>query len=292
MRRRRRGTGARYGDAEVATAWQVISLLLDYPDRVLLTNAPALREVATRLPTPVGSPLVAFLDGLDGVDGARLGALQAEYVRTFDTSRRCCLYLSYFTHGDTRKRGVALVRFKQAYRRAGVECSGEELPDHLSVVLEFGACHDLTIAWQLLEEHRVGIEVLARALAERGSQWELPVRALLATLPELAGDDQQRILTLIRRGPPTEEVGMDSTAPYLVPPSAPDPRTPPAQVVSLADLRSRTQGVGPAQHTAPAQHTDPTRPASPTRSGEDLLHPAGAPRLPIPRAQTKSGGPS
>ena len=49
---------------------------------------------------------------------------QADYVETFDLRRRCCLYLTYFTHGDTRKRGMALLQFKHLYGRAGHDADG------------------------------------------------------------------------------------------------------------------------------------------------------------------------
>ena len=49
-----------------------------------------------------------------------LPELQADYVETFDTRRRCNLFLTYFAHGDTRKRGMALLRFKQTYLRVRV----------------------------------------------------------------------------------------------------------------------------------------------------------------------------
>ena len=199
----------------LAAAWQVSSLLLDYPDEQLVAREPLLREAVAGLPDTVGGLLLRFLDELAAPDPERLRRL---YVHTFDTSRRCCLYLSYFTHGDTRKRGMALLEFKEAYRAAGVELAAEELPDHLSVVLEFGACHDAATTWRLLNEHRAGIEVLHRALAERDVPWQHVVAALLATLPPMAGDEEERILRLIQQGPPKEDVGFDSDTPYLIDP--------------------------------------------------------------------------
>ena len=41
------------------------------------------------------------------------------YVDTFDLSRKHALYLSYWTDGDTRRRGEVLGRFKTAYRSSG-----------------------------------------------------------------------------------------------------------------------------------------------------------------------------
>ena len=140
---------------------------------------------------------------------------QRDFVETFDHTRRGCLYLTYFTTGDTRKRGVALVRLKQAYRRAGVELTSGELPDHLAVVLEFGATADIEAAWRILNDYRASIEVLRISLQERNSPWADAVVAISRTLPELAGDDAEAIAKLIEQGPPSEDVGL---APYAVDP--------------------------------------------------------------------------
>lgn len=212
--RRSRHPAARLDERSLATAWQVVSLLLDYPTEELVGRVPMLESAVAELVPAVREPVQRFL----GVVGSReLGALQREYVETFDVTRRCCLYLTYFAHGDTRKRGLALVQFKQAYRRAGVELDTDELPDHLSVVLEFGATADVDTAWKLLNDHRAGIEMLRIALAGKDSPWHDVVLALVATLPELRGDDEEKIAALIAQGPPSEEVGLD-TQPYALDP--------------------------------------------------------------------------
>ena len=214
---RRRSTGApagRLDDGTLATAWQVVSLLLDYPTEELLYRRPLLESAVAPLPAPVADPLRRFLAG---VDSTSLGELQREYVETFDITRRCCLYLTYFAHGDTRKRGLALVQVKQAYRRAGAELDTDELPDHLGVVLEFGATADLEVAWRLLQDHRAGVEVLRIALADKGSRWHDVVCALVATLPALRGDDEEQLAALVAAGPPSEDVGLD-TQPYALDP--------------------------------------------------------------------------
>jgi nitrate reductase delta subunit len=204
----------RLDERSLATAWQVVSLLLDYPTAELVGRVPMLESAVAELVPAVREPVQRFL----GVVGSReLGSLQREYVETFDVTRRCCLYLTYFAHGDTRKRGLALVQFKQAYRRAGVELDTDELPDHLSVVLEFGATADVDVAWKLLNDHRAGIEMLRIALAGKQSPWHDVVLALVATLPALRGDDEEKVAALIAQGPPSEEVGLD-TQPYALDP--------------------------------------------------------------------------
>lgn len=222
--RRDRRSAPAWSDRELATSWQVVSLLLDYPTPDLVARAPALREALTEVPAGVRAGCAAYLDALEGaVDDHGLLDLQRDYVDTFDVTRKCALHLTFFVHGDTRRRGVALVEFKQAFRRAGVELetradgSQAELPDYLPAVLEFGACYDREAAWRLLNDHRVGIELLHAALSRRGSPWLGVVDALRATLPELDGDGEAALAKLIAEGPPNEEVGIDN-APYAVDP--------------------------------------------------------------------------
>lgn len=226
----RRHPSPRLDDASLATCWQVVSLLLDYPTEELLGRRPMLESAVATLPRPVRDPLGRFLATL----GSRaLGDLQRDYVETFDTTRRGCLYLTYFAHGDTRKRGLALVQVKQAYRRAGAELVHDELPDHLCVVLEFGATTDVDGAWRLLNDYRAGVEMLRIALADRGSPWHDVVLALVGTLPELTGDDADQVASLIAAGPPSEDVGLD-TQPYALDPRLNEHNNPrPSESVEL-----------------------------------------------------------
>jgi nitrate reductase delta subunit len=134
-------------------------------------------------------------------------------VATFDLNRRHALHLTYFTHGDTRKRGLALLRIKQTYRRFGYVLDDTELPDHLSVVLEFAATVDADGGTRLLQEHRAGLELLGLALAEAGSPYAAATAAVSATLPPLHGSVHEAVARLAAEGPPGEEVGLDPFVP-------------------------------------------------------------------------------
>ena len=156
---------------------------------------------------------------VDHLERSELEELQEGYVETFDTRRRCNLFLTYFAHGDTRKRGVALLRFKQTYLRSGFDLdarpdSGAELPDHLCVVLEYAATVDQALGWELLLDHRAGLELLRLALREQDSPWAGAVAAVSATFPPLRGDERDAIRALAATGPPAEEVGL---TPYGAP---------------------------------------------------------------------------
>jgi nitrate reductase delta subunit len=137
-----------------------------------------------------------------------LAVVAAHYVETFDLKRRCCLYLTYYTHGDTRRRGLALLAFRHAYRRAGLTLSAEELPDHLAVVLEFAAFGHTDAAMKLLVAHRAGLELLWQALDGVGSPYAHAVAAVRATLPSPGEADLAAARALAQQGPPVELVGI------------------------------------------------------------------------------------
>jgi len=134
------------------------------------------------------------------------------YVETFDLQRRCSLYLTYYAHGDTRRRGMALLEFSQAYRQVDEELTSGELPDHLAVVCEFAARHQ-DEGTRLLQAHRAGVELLGMALEQERSPYAHVVDLVRAALPEPAPRDLEAALALARSGPPAEEVGLEPFAP-------------------------------------------------------------------------------
>ncbi len=188
-----------------AAVWQAAALVLGYPDERLLADLPAVRQMLGYASPEQAASLERVLAYLTA---APLPEAQSEYVETFDTRRRHNLYLTYFAHGDTRKRGVALLRFKQAYLAAGFDLAADELPDHLSVVLEFAATVDHEQGRALMLDHRAGLELLRLSLTEAGSPWAGAGEAVCATLPALHGDEWDAVRRLAAEGPPAEEVGL------------------------------------------------------------------------------------
>ncbi len=195
---------------DTALVYQVASRALDYPDQELLDEIPTLQVALGGVPEPFRGGLSRLLDHLTTTP---LTASAADYVATFDLRRRCCLYLTYYAYGDTRKRGTALLTFKQAYRAAGLELCAAELPDHLCVLLEFAATADLEAGTRLLTEHRAGLELLRLALHDAGSRYAAALTAVAATLPPLRGDERTAVARLAAEGPPGEDVGLEPFAP-------------------------------------------------------------------------------
>lgn len=223
---------------QVRAAWLTASWLIGYPDDEVVDRLDLIEQLAGTLPDGVSTDL---LDTVHRVREADPQSLRSEYVETFDTRRRGCLYLTYFTNGDTRKRGMALLDIKQSYREAGLEVSEDELPDHLAYVLEFGAAHDLPRGVSILLSNRAGVELLRIHLNQTESSWAGVLRAVCATLPALDGDDIRAVDRLIAEGVEEEFVGLsgygheDGSAdmpPADMRPYAIDPAGPPSSTFS------------------------------------------------------------
>jgi nitrate reductase delta subunit len=192
--------------AGASSALQAAALCLEYPDdEWRVSHLPLLSRAAEALPA---LPLRRFVHHAATADA---DALARHYVDTFDLRRRCCPYLTYYTFGDTRDRGMALLEFTAAYRAAGFAVASDELPDHLAVACEFAAREPARGA-ELLQRNRAGVELLALALREAGSPYVDVVDTVRALLPQASERDLERAMDLARSGPPAEQVGLEPFA--------------------------------------------------------------------------------
>jgi nitrate reductase delta subunit len=190
-------------------AWQAQSLLVSYPSG-LAGHLPMLCRIAATLDNHVAAPMARFLDYAGSTPEPDL---EADYVATFDHRKRCCLFLTYYAYGDTRKRGMALLAMKRKYSAAGLALAGDELPDHLAVMLEFAATAPPDLGRDILTAHRAGLELLRLALHEGRSPWADVADSISATLPPLRGDQRSAAARLAAGGPPEERVGLAPFAP-------------------------------------------------------------------------------
>jgi nitrate reductase molybdenum cofactor assembly chaperone NarJ/NarW len=189
--------------------WALLSYLLRYPEDGLQA---ARDEVANLRPGKVRTALEQFLDGLPDTR-----TLQSAYVDTFDLRRRVTLHLTYYEHGDTRRRGAALLRLKRLYREAGLEFESGELPDHLAVMLAFAALAPEGFGEVLLAEHLPQIELLRAGLREAASPYAHVLDAVAASLPALRRE-QRAVLERLSEGAPDERVGVEPYVPEEVMP--------------------------------------------------------------------------
>jgi len=191
--------------------WALFSFVLRYPDeRVAATGGELSTEIAALPDGPVRESLAAFMASWSADDP---GAMAARYVDTFDLRRRACLELTYYAHGDTRERGMALLRLKKLYRAAGLPSITSELPDHLTVMLAFAALAPAGHGDALLAQHRPAIELLRLSLRDLESPYAHVLDAIAQCLPPLEESGRAEVERLAREGPPDEAVGLEPYGP-------------------------------------------------------------------------------
>jgi nitrate reductase molybdenum cofactor assembly chaperone NarJ/NarW len=194
---------------------QAAAVCLGYPEPEVIATSDLIRAA---LVEKAPRQAEAFEPLLADWESSELGAIQTHYVDVFDLSRKHSLYLSYWTDGDTRRRGEVLAAFKQRYRRSGflVDTRGE-LPDYLPMVLEYAAIVDPVDGTALLQEYRSSVELLRLALVERRTPYAGVVTAVCGTLPGASPADRKAVMAMAAAGPPTERVGLKQTTPQFLP---------------------------------------------------------------------------
>jgi nitrate reductase delta subunit len=189
--------------------FKLASVLLQYPTTTLFAGLDELEACAAE--TSRKAAREAFVRFTSWLRATEPTAVAQHYVETFDLRRRCTLYLTYYRYGDTRKRGMAMVEFKTAYRAAGFIPGDAELPDYLPMVLEFAALTDR--GRRLLHGHRADVELLRRALDKAQSPYADVLAAVGEMLPGLTRRELALVAKSWQEGPPREEVGLEPFAP-------------------------------------------------------------------------------
>jgi nitrate reductase delta subunit len=199
-----------------APPWALLSFLLRYPDPGTAAAGPELAAEIAGLP---GGPVRAALERFMRTWTGDPTVLAARYVETFDLRRRATLELTYYAHGDTRERGMALLRLKKLYRAAGLPMHSSQLPDHLTVMLAFAALAEPGRGLALLSEHRPAIELLRLSLHDLDSPYAHVLDALGELLPPLSVNERAEVARLAREGPPDEAIGLEPYGPPEAMPS-------------------------------------------------------------------------
>ncbi|MCR2811165.1 MULTISPECIES: nitrate reductase molybdenum cofactor assembly chaperone [unclassified Microbacterium] len=197
-----------------AVIYQAASVTLSYPTAEVLGMRGVIRRAVSETAPAAGTHFAPLLEWWETTPAE---TVQQTYVDVFDMSKRHALYLSYWTDGDTRRRGQVLAELKQRYREHGLELATTgELPDHLPLVLEF-ARHAPDAGAALLQEYRASLELIRIALAERESPYAGVLAGICQTLPGRSPHDRQQAMAMAAAGPPAESVGLDAYDPRLLP---------------------------------------------------------------------------
>jgi|SRR5579884_1389854 len=185
------------------------SVLLSYPDGEFADDLRAVGKALGRLPSSRAKR--GLTDVLSWLAARSPMEVAGSYVETFDLARRRTLHLTYYRHGDTRERGMALAALVGAYRDAGVVLRPGELPDLLPAMLELAAVSRSGMA--VLAEHRGALESLRAELDEHESPYVQVIVAVSEALGPAARADRAAARRYRIEGPPSERVGLEPFAP-------------------------------------------------------------------------------
>jgi nitrate reductase delta subunit len=142
--------------------------------------AAALYEMP-KLSKKVQVGLEEFVNNLETSD---LMDSQENYVECFDRGRATSLHLFEHVHGDSRERGQAMVDLLQTYKEGGLQLSANELPDHLSIILEFASTLPLDQAKQFVGEMAHILNAVYSTLVARNNRYAW----LIAAAIEFSGE--------------------------------------------------------------------------------------------------------
>jgi nitrate reductase delta subunit len=162
---------------------RALAKLLGYPDAVLRALLPVLADAIDSegaLSPARRGEIRAFVTQMQMAEPIEL---ESRYVELFDRGRSTSLHLFEHVHGDSRDRGPAMVDLMKTYEATGLYLDGNELPDHLCVVLEFASTQPAALAREFLGEMAHILNAIFSALRERQSSYATLVAAVL----ELAG---------------------------------------------------------------------------------------------------------
>ncbi len=187
----------------------VTAALLTYPAEEFETELKEAGLLCQAIPNK--KVRLSLLGTIDWLAGLGKNNAQRIYVETFDFSKKRSLYLTYFTHGDTRERGSALASLSALYKETGLDLAEDELPDFLPALLEFASISKK--GESVLNGFRPALEILSSELIKISSPYAKVASAITHQLGPIPKHDRINIAKIQIKGPPTELVGLQ---PYTV----------------------------------------------------------------------------
>ena len=157
---------------------RALAHLLRYPDAAMRSHLPEI-HTALNAEDAIGHVRRRELDAL--MDRLLAEGLDAEalYVDLFDRGRGTALHLFEHVHGDSRDRGPAMVDLVQTYAQAGLLLDPAELPDHLTVLLEYASTQPTAQARAFIGEFSHILQSITAALLRRDSDYGAVLSAVL-----------------------------------------------------------------------------------------------------------------
>ena len=168
---------------------RVLAHLLSYPDATLRSHLGEMRDALHAERALTAGRLVELDALMDRLRSGRPMDVEAAFVELFDRGHGTALHLFEHVHGDSRDRGPAMVDLIKTYEQAGLYMGEGELPDHLTVVLEYASTQPAAQAREFLREVSHILQIIFSALLKRESAYA----SVLAAVLDLAGEKAQAV---------------------------------------------------------------------------------------------------
>ena len=116
-----------------STLLDLFAALLEYPSSNITEQAQNCLEKIQPIHPKAAEALEKFVRKLDQLSLEKMREL---YTITFDMQPVCYPYVGYQLFGESYKRGAFMAQLNEAYHAFDYS-AGQELPDHLAVILRF-----------------------------------------------------------------------------------------------------------------------------------------------------------
>lgn len=113
--------------------FDLFAVLLEYPSTETIEQARDCLEQLKPTHPEAAEALEKFVRRLDQLSLEKMREL---YTITFDMQPVCYPYVGYHLFGESYKRGAFMAQLNEAYHACEYS-AGQELPDHLAVILRF-----------------------------------------------------------------------------------------------------------------------------------------------------------
>ncbi|WP_083698354.1 nitrate reductase molybdenum cofactor assembly chaperone [Bacillus haynesii] len=159
--------------------FKLCSLFLRYPDKEWTESEEVNQIVDEMTDKGMKHCLRQFLTY---VNETSYKELCENYVRWFDFSEPKTLYLTHARFGENRERGLAFVKLKMEFAKAGFYIKNDELPDYLPLILEFASIAEKDFVQKVFLIHKKAIDQLLTELEKEDNPYGFLLKACLADI--------------------------------------------------------------------------------------------------------------
>ena len=166
--------------------YRLFADILDYPAPILSDRAEELLHLAAVAHGEAAQLLHQFREFVEETTPEKLEEL---YTGTFDLQPPCCPYIGYQLFGEEYRRGMFMARLREHYRSSSF-VAGDDMPDHLCVILRFLASREHgEVERELVVDCMIpALGKMVAGFAELTNPYREALQALLLLLGGYPGD--------------------------------------------------------------------------------------------------------